>query len=887
VANNDDTTAEARSHNLSGRTVGQYRIAELIGKGGMGEVYRAEDTLLKLPVAIKRISPDLRNDPVYRRLFLTEAKRAQPLNDKRIARINHAFEESGELFLVMEYVEGGSLRTWLKSRCSLDDFMDIALQCAAGLLAAHESDVIHGDIKPENIMLTSNREVKICDFGLARRGASSATTAPQTHEFGFRGTCAYSAPEVLRRREVSKASDIFSLGIVFYELLTGVHPFKQETAEGTVAQIISAEMPSLSAKRPDIPDTIAEIIAKMLRKEPIQRYSSLNEVVVALEEAARLLRPVRKSVVSGRENKWRLPVVAVVVVLLVTSSALLFLPSGNRNPSSPNHVLWSIVVLPFVADDASDKTISVYSMGLAETLTARLARINKSSNVHIAPSTEVVSREVRSIEDARKAFGANLIVSGNIRRAGNSFRVVFSLSGSDLNVIAGDAFTTDYTDAFAAEDLVAEKIIGIIRSEIEAQTASDLSNSRPVSPRAYDYYVQGLGYLLQHDSATSSIAVELLTKAALTDPRSASAQAALGQAYVLEWQFAKGSDPNRNTQVPEKARASCESAIQLDPRQTAGAICLGGYYSSIGLHMEAIRQFDSALESDPANDAAYRALGRAYEELAEVERRKSTASAIADEYIHQAEQTYLRAINLGSGYFLNYDRLGEFYYRQGRNAESINAFKKEISLTPDNAKAYRSLAAVYIRSKEDEAAIATLEKSLALRPSTDAYINLGAISFRKRDYARASAEFEQARKIASRPDLQHTVVGALARAKHWSGNRAEAKAYFEEALTLAKGQLARSSRKGDVHILLALYNAMLGQRGAALEELKFVIPSTQGHFWILAAAVHAQLGNDDEARHCLQEAKLRPDYSATEIQTTPELDVLRSKPGFGTFFVSN
>ena len=217
--------------------MGRFRIGERLGKGGMGEVYRAEDTKLKRTVALKRLAPSLRADSLYRHRFLEEAERASRFSDAHVAAVYDVLEEQGEIFLILEYVEGQNLRQRLREPLSLDEFFTIAIQCAEALVSAHRQGIVHCDIKPENIMLTSAGQVKILDFGVAKHLPRSDQSSTVDRAGTFAGTPAYMSPEVLLEQAPDGRADVFSLGVVFYEVLTGQHPFMAGSFVATTDRI--------------------------------------------------------------------------------------------------------------------------------------------------------------------------------------------------------------------------------------------------------------------------------------------------------------------------------------------------------------------------------------------------------------------------------------------------------------------------------------------------------------------------------------------------------------------------------------------------------------------------------------------------------------------------
>jgi tetratricopeptide (TPR) repeat protein/tRNA A-37 threonylcarbamoyl transferase component Bud32 len=282
------------AQDLSGTTVGRFAIRARLGGGGMGEVYLADDLRLKRRVALKRLSPKLRDDAQYHERLLREAEFSSRLSCENIAAIYDVFESEGEFFLVMEYVEGQSLRQHIAQRFAqapgipfpAQTFLDIACQCASALAAAHEKGVVHRDIKPENIMLTPKNQVKILDFGVARpvfRGTETLTSDDPLSESGTSGgTIAYMAPEVLLEKETDARSDIFSLGLVFYEALTGKHPFMASTALATSNRILHQDASPVSRVNAEIRPELERIVAKMLQKDPANRQAGAADLLAEL-----------------------------------------------------------------------------------------------------------------------------------------------------------------------------------------------------------------------------------------------------------------------------------------------------------------------------------------------------------------------------------------------------------------------------------------------------------------------------------------------------------------------------------------------------------------------------------------------------------------------------
>src|SRR5229473_1398422 len=284
----DVAKTSSTAGDLTGSTVGRFTIRERLGVGGMGQVYRAQDSTLKRVVAIKRMAPQWQFDERDRQRFLKEAQRASALNHPNIAAIYDVMEDKGQILLVMEYIEGVTLRQRMKEPISIEEFLDIAIQCAEGLGAAHEQRIVHGDIKPENIMFTPAKRVKILDFGVAKRFAHlDANDATESLTASLSGTPAYMAPEVLQQKPYDGRADLFSLGLVFYEMLGGPQPFQSDSFAGTLARVLHANVPSLSELNRTIPAPLASVVAKLLIKDPQERYATADALIADLRAVQR------------------------------------------------------------------------------------------------------------------------------------------------------------------------------------------------------------------------------------------------------------------------------------------------------------------------------------------------------------------------------------------------------------------------------------------------------------------------------------------------------------------------------------------------------------------------------------------------------------------------
>src|SRR5437868_5703183 len=306
---------------LTGQTVGRFLIQERLGKGGMGEVYKAEDTRLKRTVALKRLSPYLRSDPLYRRRFQEEAERASKLTDQHVAALYDVIEDDQEIFLVMEFVEGETLRQRLRQLMSLEQILGIAIQCAEALVAAHARGIVHCDIKPENIMLTPAGQVKILDFGVAKHlpRADQSSTIDRSGTVG--GTPAYMSPEVLLEKATDGRADIFSLGIVLYEALAGRHPFLCDSYVATTHRVLYESATPIHVFNPKVPEQLEHIVERAMAKEPGQRYANAQDLADDLKDVQAGVTPSKLLPIQKRSYRPPAPRLhwilgAIILVLL-------------------------------------------------------------------------------------------------------------------------------------------------------------------------------------------------------------------------------------------------------------------------------------------------------------------------------------------------------------------------------------------------------------------------------------------------------------------------------------------------------------------------------------------------------------------------------------------
>ncbi len=854
---------------LTGTSVGRFAIRARLGAGAMGEVYLAEDPKLKRRVALKRMGTQLREDDSYRRRFLKEAEMASRLTDQHIAGIYDVLEENGETFLVMEYVEGQTLRQRLGKPLAIPEFLDLGVQCAAALAAAHAQGVIHCDIKPENIMLTAAGRVKVLDFGVAKRTAHSDQMATletlRRTAVGLSGTPAYMAPEVLLDKEPDGRADIFSLGLVFYEALAGRHPFQSGTLMSTCNRILHDIPQLISESNPQVPAELERIIAKMLAKDPAERYATAADLVVDLRGVqGSTTYPVLAPAERPTHVGWQQAISAVALAGIVLAVVLAAVPSVRqqfRRWLSAAEVPQQkhIAVLPITVV-GSDPEMAAFADGLADTLTAKLTELTATHALQVVPSREVRTYRVTNAEEARKNLGASLALETTLQKSGRTIRANSALVDTrTLRQLAADTITADASDPFAFQDGVVNRVVEMLDLHLKPREREALAAHGTQVAGAYDLYLQGRGHLQNYDKPENiESAITVFGRALELDASYALAYAGLGEAYWKKYESGK------ETQWVEKAQQACARGLELDAKLAAAQICLGTLHNGTGHYEEAVVEFRRALESEPTNDDAHRGLAEAYASLGKPA---------------EAEKTYRRAIELRRHYWAGYNWLGKFYWRQARYSEAVEMFTQVVALAPDSFQGYSNLGAMHILQGRYTEAISALERSIAIRPTAYAYSNLGVAYFYQRRFAEAATTYEQALKW---DEHNYELWANLAEAYYWTPTKhAMARGAYRKAIYLARERLQVNPHEAYLLANLALYCAMSDEPKRALDylgrALKLAPDDPEVRFKV--ALIYSRLGEINVALEWLEKA-LAASISPTRVRNDPIFDRLHGNAKF-------
>jgi serine/threonine-protein kinase len=865
-----DVPADPAADALTGTTVGRFVISRRLGSGGMGQVYGAEDTTLKRFVAIKRMSPHANSTEADRKRLLKEAQRSSALNHPNVGSVYDVIEHAGELWVVMEFIEGETLRHRLKRPISTDEFFAIATQCCEGLQAAHEKGIIHGDIKPENIMLAPGDRVKILDFGVARRAwKSTPDTATKSMETmtASGGTPAYMAPEVLLQQPDDGRSDIFSLGLVFYEMLGGDQPFQSDSLATTVARIVHVNPPPLK----NVPAPLGNVITRAMAKDPAARYPTAAALVDDLRRVQQGGKPKRAPSSPVAFHQYRMlaafAIVLIVVALLLAYSAvrrrLGSSTASNVNPQSQASGLPQtkiLAVLPFTTAANADPKLAALGQGLVESIAAKLGKLSEDRAFEVVPPGNLQEKKISTLPDAAHMFGANLGLTLTLEpQAADLIKVTYSLTNAQTSApVGGNSLTIPTTDAFSAEQNVTQGTVKALRLQLRPEEDAALRYHGTDNSEAYQYYLQAQGYLLDHTKTEKLDIAALMARDALKlDPNFGMAKAALGESYWFKYTDTK------QKQWIAPAQSGCNDAVKLGNAGTAGHVCLGIIDDGTGHYAEAAAEYQLALGLDPTNEEAAIGLASAYEHEGK---------------ITEAEKAYQQAIQVHPNSRFSYNMFGTFYRHRNEYEKALQMYAKVIQIAPDWYGTYVNIGSIYFETGEYAKAIDPLKKSIAIRPSYPGYVNLGAAYFGLGRFDDAVGAYQEAVKLD--PE-QQIVWGDLGAALYYSGKKDQSVGPHRKAIELALADLKVNPHDAELLSSVAGYYSMVGDRKNALLYIGQALQYGHNDKDVLldTAGVYNKLGDTGLAIEWLAKT-MQAGYTPEHIRGLHEFDNLADNPSF-------
>ena len=710
---------ETNYNSMLGRRIGPYQIISMLGAGGMGEVYLAQDTRLGRKAAIKLLPAFFTKDEERVQRFKQEARAASALNHPNVATIYEIGETDQTIYIAMEYVEGLTLAAKINERqLETAQIIEIAAQVADALDAAHTRGTTHRDIKPENIMVSERGHAKVLDFGLAKiRAARSDTPTSemvmmkQTAPGIVMGTVQYMSPEQALGKEVDHRTDIFSLGVVMYEMATGRLPFSGDTATETMGRITHAQPQAISGLNHDVPGELERIIRKCLEKDRERRYQTARDLLIDLKNLKR--DTDSRAVLAGAASRYkrralrRWLAIALALLILVAGGFGLNLLFRGRDEAAKGGLpaVKSIAVLPFkpLTADSRDESLG---LGMAETLIMRLSKLRQITVRPLSAVSRYSSLQQDAVAAGRE-LKAQAVLDGTMQKLGDRIRVTVRLiDTNDGRLIWSEQFNEKAADIFKVQDSISERVAQDLAVRMTEDERQRLRKHSTESAEAFEHYIRGRAYLNQANADSGFKALESFSQAVALDPNYASAYSGLSDVYNL----ASDNFLAPNEALP-KAREYAEKALASDESLDEAHLSMAQVrwwadWDKQGTETE----FKRALDLNPNYAMARLEYGRFLTQQSRFE------EAIAQMKLGEEIDPQSARIRYESGWI---------YYCARQYDRAINLYREALSMDMNSAQTHRRIGLAFAQKGLLKEAIAELGKALEIREDAAYESDLG------------------------------------------------------------------------------------------------------------------------------------------------------------------
>jgi len=851
------------------RMISHYKIIECLGGGSMGKVYKAEDTLLHRPVALKFLPAGLTEDEEASRRFMREARATSSLDHPNICTVHEISQaEDGSWFIAMAWYEGQTLKTILKEGpLPPEQVLDYARQIALGLSQAHEHGVVHRDIKPANIIVTDRGDLKILDFGLARLLGKARLTRSGT----VMGTAAYMSPEQARGEDVGTSSDIWSLGVVLYELLTGGSPFEGDSDVAMIYSVLNIDPPALPEPVCKNSELCNTIIHNCLARDPKDRYPSAavlaEDIILATggTRAAYGSKPSRSSVLLPRARpRWRqlLPVWLALALLatLALPQSRNFLRSVIPFASSAKQI--GVAVVPFTFTGGGDEA-AAFGRGLSTMINDRLSGLEQySGRFWVVPAEEISRRKIVDENGARISEGVERIITGEGIMNGGAIALTVTVSDSRNHSETSREFKDFPGNLKTWQNDLLFWLIDVIDPDLK--TIPDRISGIQCTniPASFIAFQHGVGHLADatgdQEDFRFGMAMSFLEQAVASDSSFASAWTQLGRVVLLKYGIADSA------RVSE-AETYLATATRLDTTAVGPHYHLGNLKARLGDNDTALGEFRKALALDPLHAPTLSQMGFLHYRLG---KNKS------------AEAAFYRAIDARPLYPRVYRDAGVFHYFRSEYKKAGETFQTMIDLVPNDYLGYQMLGAAYFEEGDYQNSEIMFERSLAIEPSYMVYTNLGVLYYYDQRYTDSIDMCRKSLEIL--PDNFGAWRTLAASFKFAPGYADSVRPAYEKAMELLQIKLAQDPENPSNKADHAAFRAILGPRETAfaiLADLETNYPELDSSIMFSIASTYEDLGDRDRALDWLEKA-VALDLSFKKVDHYPVLKNLRSHPRY-------
>ena len=748
---------------MIGKTISHYKILSEIGSGGMGIVYKAEDINLKRHVALKFLPPELTRDTEARERFIHEAQSASALDHPNVCTVYEIGKtDDNQMFIAMGYYEGETLKDRIaKGPLKIDEALDIAIQISSGLEKAHKKDICHRDIKPANIFITNDNVVKILDFGLAKLSGQTKLTK----DGSTLGTVAYMSPEQTTGEKTDSRSDIWSLGVVLFEMITGLLPFKGDYEQAMQYSIINEEPEPITGLRTGIPLELERIVNRTLAKDPQDRYQHADDL---LSELNRLKRdsdsdkiPIKSTSKKMKKNIVIIPAIILSTVVLIIAGYLLLKPSLSEKEELPAS-RWenSIAVLPF-ADLSPEEDQEWFCDGMTEQIITNLSKIKR---LMVIGRTSVMQFKdtKKTLPEIGEELNVSHILEGSIRKYGNSIRVTAKLINTkDGSHLWADDFDRKLEHVFEVQDDVSQAIVTNLLATLSTEEKENIKTNRPSNPEAYENYLKGLHYLHTDEENDLLRSVDYFIRAIELAPTYAIAYTELANAY----QRLTGLTYMSLDEGYPKALAAVERALDLEPELNEAHLALARIKFILEWDWEgAEKEFLKVLKLNPNSAKGHERYGVYLVMMGRFEK---------------ATQEILLARELEPLSAWINNNVGWIYYYQRQYEKALSAYQKNLEMYPGFSMSYREQAVVYMCYGMPDDAITSAQKAVTISDNDILNIsNLGLIYAMAGEREKANVIIQQ---LLERSETKPIPLYDLSMMFGALGDNDQAFKYLEEA----------------------------------------------------------------------------------------------------------